>query len=85
MPTAPRTTEYRYNGDGRLTQLIAHNAETSESGEQVTTWEYGTTLAESGMASFDLVKAKVYPDDVSGSGRVEYRYDRLGELTGTTQ
>lgn len=35
-----RMIEYRYNGYGRLTQLIARNGAT---GDQVTEWEYGMT------------------------------------------
>ena len=71
--------------------LIARNAET---GDQVTRWHYGTTLAESGVASNSLLRAKVYPEsDDAGPGlngpdgvydRVEYRYNRQGEVTGMT-
>ncbi len=44
MPAANknRRTEYRYNADGRLVEMTAINATT---GDQVTRWEYGTTLA----------------------------------------
>ena len=58
-------TEYRYNADGRLLELVPF---TEKILDQVTRWEYGMTLAESGVASNDLVREKVYADDVSGSG-----------------
>src|SRR5882724_822451 len=86
---ANRVTEYRYNVEGRLDELIVRN---SESGDQVTRWHYGTTLAESGVATNSLLRAKVYPEsDDAGPGddgpdtvydRVEYRYNRLGEIIG---
>src|SRR3954467_1966029 len=88
MPTDQnRTTEYSYTLDGQLETLTARNTET---GDQVTRWFYGTTLAESGVASNALLRAKVYPEsDDPGPGddggddtydRVEYRYNRLGEM-----
>jgi RHS repeat-associated protein len=77
-PSKNRVTEYRYNGDGQLTQLIARNAAT---GDQVTEWIYGTTLSESGVASSLLVRAKKYPDSSSGSDRVEFKYNRRGQVT----
>lgn len=73
-----RRTSYRYNADGKLVELTAENAVT---GDQTTTWEYGTTLGDSGVASNELLRFKTYPDSTGGSDRVEYRYDRLGELT----
>ena len=74
MTDRNRITQYVYNADGRLSRLIAWNAVT---GDQETAWEYGTTLAESGVASNGLVRAKVYP---GGSQREEYEYNRLGEV-----
>ena len=84
---ANRTTEYQYTLDGQLAVLIARNDVT---GDQVTRWIYGTTLEESGVASNSLVRAKIFPDsDDNAPGfngadtvydRVEYRYNRLGEL-----
>ncbi len=43
-PAENKVTEYAYNLDGKLVTLTARNAET---GDQVTRWEYGTTLAGS--------------------------------------
>jgi YD repeat-containing protein len=84
---ANRVTEYRYNVEGRLAELVVRNSET---GNQVTRWHYGTTLADSGVASNSLLRAKVYPEsDDEGPGddgsdtvydRVEYRYNRRGKL-----
>ena len=85
-----RTTEYTYNLDGKLTVLTAHNAAT---GPQLTRYVYGTTLTDPGVASFELLRAKIYPDSDDtisplGNGpdgiydRVEYSYNRLGELIG---
>src|SRR4051812_36617375 len=90
MSVSPyRMTEYAYTLEGQLAVLIARNEET---GDQVTRWHYGTTLEESGVASHSLLRAKVYPEsDDPGPGldgpdgvydRVEYRYNRLGEVTG---
>lgn len=82
-----RTTEFVYNADGNLTALIARNAQT---GDQVTRWHYGTTLADSGVASNSLLRAKMDPDsddpDAATPGpdelsdRMEYSYNRRGEV-----
>jgi RHS repeat-associated protein len=87
MSAANRTTEYEYTLEGQLAVLIARNEET---GDQVTRWHYGTTLAESGVASNSLLRAKIYPEsDDEGPGlngpddaydRVEYQYNRQGEV-----
>ncbi len=84
MPTyETRVTKYEYNGDGRVKKLKAQNSVT---GEQVTEWVYGTTVgsgvAESDVASFDLVRQKIYPDGVGGNNVVSYGYNRQGELKG---
>ena len=83
-----KTTLFRYNADGKLTELVVQNEAT---GSQTTKWVYGTTKAESGVASNELVRAKIYPDsDDQGNpladgadttfDRVEYRYNTLGEV-----
>ena len=81
-----RTTEYRYNADGKLVQLTLRNEAT---GDEVTRWEYGVTKAEGGIASNELLRAKIYPDSDDGRNddgfdgtydRVEYRYNLLGEI-----
>ncbi|MGH7979234.1 MAG: RHS repeat-associated core domain-containing protein [Limisphaerales bacterium] len=77
-PDQNRTTNYTYNADSRLATLTAVNSVT---GSQTTTWVYGTTLSDSGVASNDLVSAKQLPDNVSGSDQVTYAYNRLGQVT----
>jgi YD repeat-containing protein len=71
-----KTTNFEYNGDGRLIKLTAVNATT---GNQETEWIYGTTLSDSDLASNDLLRAKEFPDG-SSSDRVEYQYNRQGEV-----
>jgi YD repeat-containing protein len=77
-----KTTNFTYNGDGKLVTLTAINATT---GNQVTTYVYGTTLSNSDVASSQLLRAVIYPDStdspnpLSGTDHVEYRYNRLGE------
>ena len=82
MPTdANRVTEFSYTVEGQLSKLTAYR---SEAAAEVTRWIYGTSLAESGVASNSLLRAKVYPDsDDPGPGedgadltydRVEFRY-----------
>jgi len=53
--------------NAHLTRLIVSNPDT---GDQVTTWQYGTTLATDGIARTDLLKAKIYPLDVNAIGQV---------------
>jgi len=78
-----RETRFRYDVEGRLVEMVARNGETSD---QVTRWEYGTTLLKSGVARNDLLRAKIYSDGeqaaaFGGSGdRVECGYNRQGEL-----
>jgi hypothetical protein len=55
-------------------------AKNSETGDQTTTWVYGTTLSDSDVARNDLVRAKEFPDKSGPSDRVEYKYNRLGEV-----
>lgn len=76
-----------YTADGQIATLTAKNPAT---GDQVTTYIYGTTLSDSDIARNDLLRAEIYPDsddvaDPLGSGvdsiydRVEYRYNRQVE------
>mgnify|MGYP000858361248 CR=1 FL=1 len=88
-PDQDVTVEMTYTADGQMATLTAKNPAT---GDQVTRYVYGTTLADSGVARSDLLRAEIYPDsdDVAeplGNGgdgvydRVEYRYNRQGERT----
>ncbi len=74
-----RETQYAYNADGRLQILTAKNSVT---GDQLTQYFYGTTLAESAVASNDLLRAVIYPDstdtDPTGTDQVKFEYNRLG-------
>jgi RHS repeat-associated protein len=71
-------TEYRYGPGGQLVEVIAKNPVT---GDQVTRYEYGTTLKESGIASNNLLRAEIYPDAKDSSDRVSYSYNRQGQRT----
>ena len=71
-------TEMRYGPGGQLVELIAKNPVT---GDQVTRYEYGTTLADSAVVSNRLLRAEVYPDAADSSDRVKYSYNRQGQRT----
>jgi RHS repeat-associated protein len=88
-PDEDVTVERTYSPDGQLLTLTAKNPTT---GDQVTRYVYGTTLADSSVARSDLLRAEIYPDsddtaDPLGDGtdgvydRVEYTYNRQGERT----
>ena len=79
---------YSYTPDGKLATLTAVNGVT---GNQVTQYVYGTTLADSSIARSDLLRAAIYPDSDNtaeplGNGpsgvydRVEYTYNRQGQI-----
>jgi RHS repeat-associated protein len=75
-----RTTSYTYSRDGLIERLLLDNPET---GQQVTRWVYGSTLATSGVVRSDLLTAKLYPLDNPSAGvrdRTEFRYNRLGQV-----
>src|SRR5262249_47800330 len=72
------TVQAAYNADGKVSQVTALNSAT---GSQVTQFVYGTTLADSAVASSLLKVREVYPDSVSGSDQVSLAYNRQGELT----
>jgi RHS repeat-associated protein len=85
----PRITEFAWHPSGQLSKLILVNAET---GNQVTRWFFGTTLADSAIASNHLVRTKIYPESddrpaPAAAGpdgvysRLEYRYNRQGQQT----
>ncbi len=75
------TIQTAYNADGNVAQVTAVNGAT---GNQVTQYVYGSTLAESGIASSLLKHAEVYPDSVGGSDQVLFQYNRQGEVTAVT-
>jgi RHS repeat-associated protein len=76
-----RTTRFTYTPDGQQATLTAVNPRT---GDQTTTWSYGTTLDDSGIASSQLLRSVAYPDSTGGSDVVSYSYNRQGERTTLT-
>jgi len=66
------TTQWTYNADSLVATLTAVNAET---GNQTTTYTYGTTLAASDIARNDLLASITYPD----AGVVSYLYNRQSQ------
>lgn len=71
--TSTRRRTSAYNLDDKLTTLVALKSVT---GNQTTEWVCGTTMGESGEASFDLLREKIYPE----GGKVAYPFNRLGEI-----
>ncbi len=77
------TVEMTYNADGNMETLTAKNSST---GDQTTTYVYGTTLSDSEIATSTLKRAEIYPDsdDTTALGdgadstydRIELKYDR---------
>jgi hypothetical protein len=76
-PDQNRTTEMIYMPINQLKTLTAKNNVTLD---QLTTWVYGTTLSDSDVARNDFFRAKEFPDKASASDRIEYKYNRVGEL-----
>jgi RHS repeat-associated protein len=72
------TTEMRYGPGSQLVALIAKNPDT---GDQVTQYQYGVTLADSDLASNDLLRSEVYPDSFDSTDRVTFTYNRQGQRT----
>ncbi|MCZ2341705.1 MAG: hypothetical protein LC104_07900 [Bacteroidales bacterium] len=73
-------TEMRYQL-GQFTALVAKNSTT---GDQVTRYEYGVTLADSDLTSNDLLRAEVYAEASDSTDRVSYAYNRQGQRTRMT-
>ncbi|MDZ4847682.1 MAG: RHS repeat-associated core domain-containing protein [Pirellulaceae bacterium] len=73
------TVEQSYAG-GHLVTLTAKNPET---GDQVTTYTYGT-LSNSDVASNDLLRSETYPDSVDSSDKVTYTHNRQGQPNSKT-
>eukprot|EP00456_Euglypha_rotunda_P020876 TRINITY_DN180_c1_g1_i14.p1 TRINITY_DN180_c1_g1~~TRINITY_DN180_c1_g1_i14.p1 ORF type:complete len:586 (+),score=81.96 TRINITY_DN180_c1_g1_i14:65-1759(+) len=76
-----RTAEFTFTPDGQQATLVAVNART---GDQTTTWTYGTTLSNSDIASSQLLRSVTYPDSTGGSDLVSYSYNRQGQRRGLT-
>lgn len=71
-----RTTNYTYTLDNLVSTLQAVNPNPPGTGDQTTTYAYGTTLNTSGVARNDLLASVTYPD----TGQVIYTYNRLGQV-----
>jgi len=76
-----QTTSWTYTADGQTATLKATNSST---GDQTTTYTFGTTLSDSDIARSDLLRYVDYPDSVSGSDQVAMTYNRLGQMTTRT-
>ena len=82
------TVEMTYTADGNMETLTAKNSST---GDQTTTYVYGTTLTDSEIATSTLKRAEIYPDSddtvALGDGvdeiydRIEFKYDRQQRVT----
>jgi len=72
-----RKTWTTYSADGQVATLTASNSDT---GNQQTIYTYGTTLADSGIASSQLLRIVRYPDSDGTNGDfVTYVYNRQGQ------
>jgi len=76
-----RTTVTTYNADGNAATLQVWNIDT---GTQITTYTYGTTLADSDIATSQLFRQVAYPDSTSESDLVKISYNRQGQETTIT-
>lgn len=77
-PDSNRTTEMSYTPGGQLGTLTAVMADPAEN--QTTVYTYGTTLAESAIASNSLLRSTAYPDSEGDSDVVTLAYNRQQEV-----
>jgi len=75
------TVQTTYNADGNVATLAAINAET---GNQVTTYVYGTTLSDSAVACSLLKRKEAYPDSVDDGDTVRLTYNCQSQVTTRT-
>ena len=71
---AERTQRYRWHASGQMENLILENPDT---GEQVTTWVFGSTLSDSEIARNDVIVAKQWPTGESGTFTVNRQSETL--------
>ncbi|MBS0266027.1 MAG: RHS repeat-associated core domain-containing protein [Planctomycetes bacterium] len=76
-----RTTNITYTADNLQATITAVNLTT---GNQTTTYQYGTTLSASAVASTLLKVAEIYPDSVSGSDQKTFAYNRQSQVATLT-
>lgn len=67
-----------YNADGNISSLIANNSLT---GNQTSTYTYGTTLSDSEIATSILKRSETYPDSVDSSDRISFKYNRQSQIS----
>ena len=75
------TVEMTYTADGNLSTLTALNAYT---GNQTTQYIYGTTLADSGIATSALKRQEIYPDSVDSDDVILFGYNRQSQIVKIT-
>ena len=76
-----RTTNFTYSPDNLPATITAVNVTT---GNQTTTYQYGTTLTNSAVASTLLKVLEIYPDSVGGSDQKAFTYNRQSQVTTLT-
>ncbi|QGQ25646.1 hypothetical protein F1728_24495 [Gimesia benthica] len=67
-----------YNADGNISNIVANN---SLSGNQTTTYTYGTTLSDSEIATTTLKRSETYPDSEDSSDVIFFKYNRQNQIT----
>ena len=67
-----------YNADGNISNLVINNSLT---GNQTTTYTYGTTLSDSEIATSTLKRSEAYPDSVNSSDVISFKYNRQNQVT----
>ena len=67
-----------FNADGNISSLVAQNSLT---GNQTTTYTYGTTLSDSEIATSTLKRSESYPDSVDSSDMISFKYNRQNQIT----
>ncbi|MFN0052358.1 MAG: RHS repeat-associated core domain-containing protein, partial [Planctomycetales bacterium] len=75
------TVQTSYNSDGNLASITAVNAST---GNQTTTYTYGTTLSDSSIASSLLKRSETYPDSADANDKIFFAYNRQGQRSSVT-
>ncbi|QDU05521.1 hypothetical protein V6x_52590 [Gimesia chilikensis] len=74
---ANRTTTTTYTPDGEIATVTSGNSVT---GNQTTTYTYGTTLSDSGVATSVLLQKETYPDSTDTTDVIVYAYNRLTQM-----
>ena len=72
-------TTLAHNADSLVVTLTAVNPDT---GDQTTTWTYGSTVTESDIAATTLIRQVTFPD--GGGDQIAFAYNRAGEVKQTT-